>query len=440
MTGSAWAHAADRFAARIPTTEPPRSGAVTAAHGGLVLARGLDAETGTLCAIARGDGDPLEAEVVGFRGSELVLLPFDDPSGLVPGARVTPRAQGRLAAVGAGVAGRVLDALGHPADGLGPIPPGEARPLGGTSGAPLDRAPVRQPIATGVRAIDAFATIGRGQRIGLMAGSGVGKSVLLGMIARDAAADAVVVGLVGERGREIADFLETKLPPHLRSRATIVAATAGHAAPLRVRAALRAAAIAEHVRERGGHALLLMDSLTRVAHAQREIGLALGEPASARGYPPSALALIGRLVERAGACARSGGAVTAVYTVLADGDDAQDPVVDTARAILDGHIVLDRGLAERGHYPAIHPVRSLSRCMSDLVTPEHAAAARTLRRHYALYEENRDLFAMGAYRPGQDAELDAAVAAQPALSGFLAQRPDETAGFADTVARLQALV
>jgi len=430
--------AAARIGGRCFDLASPPSGTVRAFEGGLIAATGLDAPVGTLCRVMHPCGQTLEAEVVGFRGQRLLLMPFAEPADLRPGARLFAHKEGSFAKVGTGLLGRVIDGAGLPADGLGPVVAPMRAPLSGRPAAPLERGVVRTAVATGVRAIDAVATLGRGQRIGLVAGSGVGKSVLLGMIARFAQADVVVVALVGERGREVSDFLENKLPADKRERAVVVAAPADQAAVLRVRSALRAMAIAEHFREEGVHVLLLLDSLTRVAHAQREVGLALGEPAAARGYPPSALALIARLVERAGVSVRSGGAITMIATVLADGDDAQDPVVDAARAILDGHIVLDRALAERGHYPAIHAARSLSRCMSDIVPEAHEAAARRLRRHFALYEANRDLLAMGAWKAGQDAELDAAIAAQPAVMAFLAQRPDAPAPLDQTVGRLVA--
>ena len=277
----------------------------------------------------------------------------------------------------------------------------------------------------GVRAINGLLTIGQGQRVGIMAGSGVGKSVLLGMIVRAAEADVVVVGLIGERSREVADFLETKISGDARARSVVVAVPANHSPVLRIRGALRATAIAEAFRAEGKKVLLIMDSLTRVAHAGREIGLALGEPASARGYPPSAIAMLPGLIERAGTCVSSGGSITAIYTVLADGDDGNDPVVDSARSILDGHIVLSRQLAERGVYPAIDLGPSVSRVMTDITPREHQQAARVLRRHLATYEENRDLVLMGAYRSGTDAAIDTAIACHPAVMEYIRQDADE---------------
>jgi flagellum-specific ATP synthase len=353
-----------------------------------------------------------------------MLMSHAQVPALLPGAAIVGTGLGSLVPVGDALMGRVIDATGRAIDDGPPVRGGPLGPIAGAPIEPLARAAIDTPLWTGVRAIDALATLGRGQRIGLIAGAGVGKSTLLGMIAREAVADAIVVALVGERGREVADFFTRTLPAPRRRQAVVVAAAADQPPVLRIRAALRACAIAEAWRARGRHVLLLLDSLTRIAHAQRELGLALGEPASARGYPPSALGLIARLAERAGACRRSGGSVTAVLTVLADGDDATDPVVDSAKAILDGHIVLDRGLAERGILPAVDPARSLSRCMAELAAPAHLEAARRVRRLHATWEGNRDLIAMGAWKRGGDPELDAAVDARPAIEALLRQSTD----------------
>ena len=296
------------------------------------------------------------------------------------------------------------------------------------------------PFDIGVRAVNALLTASVGQRIAIVAGSGVGKSVLMGQMIAGADADMIVVGLIGERSREVSDFLATKLPPDVRSKAVVVAVPADHAPLLRLRAAMRATAIAEDFRARGLKVLLLIDSLTRVAHAQREIGLSLGEPPTVKGYPPSALGLIPRLVERAGADARTGGSITALYTVLADGDDTDDPIVDAARAIVDGHIILSRSLAEQSVYPAIDVGRSLSRVMADIVTPAHAAAAASFRRLWSVFEENRDLILMGAYAAGGDPMIDEAIVRRPELLDFLKQTPKERIGFDESVAALQELM
>jgi flagellum-specific ATP synthase len=296
---------------------------------------------------------------------------------------------------------------------------------------PLDRGRVLAPMDVGVRAINGLLTVGQGQRVGIMAGSGVGKSVLLGMMVRAAQADVIVIGLIGERSREVADFLETKVAGAARLRSVVVAVPANHSPVLRIRGALRATAIAEGFRAEGKKVLLIIDSLTRVAHAGREIGLALGEPASARGYPPSAIAMLPNLLERAGSDVNTGGSITGIYTVLADGDDGNDPVVDSARSILDGHIVLSRAMAERAVYPAIDISKSISRVMNDIVPREHQQAARILRRHLATYEENRDLVLMGAYRSGSDPAIDAAIAYQPAIMEFVRQDTHQMVSLAD---------
>jgi flagellum-specific ATP synthase len=313
-------------------------------------------------------------------------------------------------------------------------------PAGGVRTGALDRSPVRSSFDTGVRALNALTTFGVGQRIGVMAGSGVGKSVLLDMIAHGAQADIVIVGLIGERAREVSDFVERHMTGTRRMQTVVVAVPADHAPNLRLRGALLATSLAEHFREAGKRVLLIMDSLTRVAHAAREIGLLLGEPGAARGYPPSALATITKLVERAGNSAASGGSITGIYTVLADGDNQDDPVVDTARSILDGHIVLSRDLAQRGQYPAIDIAASLSRVMNDIVSPDQQALALEFRALVASYEANRDLVLMGAYRAGADATLDRAIAMHAALSAFLCQPSGETVPLAASVKALQALL
>ena len=411
---------------------PIVSGRLSSFDGLLMEAVGLSVPVGTVCRV----GDHVEAEVIGFRNDRTLLMNLGGPAPLLPRAPVRPIGAPGEAEVGAALLGRVVDGAGRPIDGLGPIRGADKWPLAGKLQSPLDRGRVLEPMDVGVRAINGLLTLGQGQRVGIMAGSGVGKSVLLGMMVRAAQADVVVIGLVGERSREVADFLETKVAGEARARSVVVAVPANHSPVLRIRGALRATAIAEAFREEGRRVLLIMDSLTRVAHAGREIGLALGEPASARGYPPSAIAMLPNLIERAGSCARTGGSITAIYTVLADGDDGNDPVVDSARSILDGHIVLSRQLAERGVYPAIDVGPSVSRVMTDIVSREHQLAARTLRRHLSTYEENRDLVLMGAYRAGADAAIDAAIAYHPAILQFIAQDADEVVPLADAAAEL----
>ena len=395
-------------------------GRLASFDGLLMEAVGLSLPVGTVCRIGDGPG-AVQAEVIGFRAGRTLMMNLGGPAPLLPDAPVRPIGQPGEAQVGAALLGRVVDGAGNPIDGLGPIRGAGTWPLGGRLQNPLDRARVTEPLDVGVRAINGLLTIGQGQRVGIMAGSGVGKSVLLGMIVRSVKADVVVVGLIGERSREVTDFLETKVAGEARKRAVIVAVPANHSPVLRIRGAMRATAIAEAFRAEGKNVLLIMDSLTRVAHAGREIGLALGEPASARGYPPSAIAMLPNLIERAGVDARGGGSITAIYTILADGDDGNDPVVDSARSILDGHIVLSRSLAERGVYPAVDLGPSVSRVMTDIAAEPHVQAARILRRHLATYEENRDLILMGAYRGGADPAIDQALAYHPAILDYIRQ-------------------
>jgi flagellum-specific ATP synthase len=415
---------------------PKVTGRLSSYDGLLMEAVGLSLPVGTICEIGGDGAAKVEAEVIGFRNGRTLLMNLGGPAALLPRAPVRPVGPPGEAEVGDALLGRVVDGAGRPIDGLGPIRGAQKWPLAGKLQSPLDRGRVLKPMDVGVRAINGLLTIGQGQRVGIMAGSGVGKSVLLGMMVRAAQADVIVIGLIGERSREVADFLETKVAGEARKRAVVVAVPANHSPVLRIRGALRATAIAEAFRNEGKKVLLIMDSLTRVAHAGREIGLALGEPASARGYPPSAIAMLPNLIERAGTDVRTGGSITAIYTVLADGDDGNDPVVDSARSILDGHIVLNRHLAERGVYPAIDIGPSVSRVMTDIAHPDHVHAARVLRRHLATYEENRDLVLMGAYRPGADPAIDAAIAAHPAVMEYIKQGSDEIVGLGDAIAEL----
>ncbi|RZM10903.1 MAG: FliI/YscN family ATPase [Sphingomonas sp.] len=414
---------------------PKVAGKLASYDGLLMEAVGLTLPVGTVCRV----GDQVEAEVIGFRNGRTILMNLGGPAPLLPKTCVRPVGPPGEAEVGDALLGRVVDGAGKPIDGLGPIRGAGRWPLAGKLQGPLDRGRVLEPMDVGVRAINGLLTVGQGQRIGIMAGSGVGKSVLLGMMVRAAQADVVVIGLIGERSREVADFLDTKVAGEARARSVVVAVPANHSPVLRIRGALRTHAIAEAFRAAGKRVLLIMDSLTRVAHAGREIGLALGEPASARGYPPSAIAMLPNLIERAGADAHGTGSITAIYTVLADGDDGNDPVVDSARSILDGHIVLSRALAERGVYPAIDVGPSVSRVMTDVVGREHQLAARQLRRHLATYEENRDLVLMGAYRAGADAAIDAAIAHHGAIVDYIRQDADEVVSLDVATAELVAV-
>ena len=413
------------LAASPLTLTPRRYGLVAACDGGMLEISGLSVPVGALCRVSHGTNVTLTAEVIGFRNGRTLAMLLGDSVMLRPGARVRPEGRPGLLPVGEAFLGRAVDGEGQPIDGLGPIHAAEEWPSGGIRCGALDRSGVREAFDTGVRALNALTTFGIGQRIGIMAGSGVGKSVLLDMIAHGAEAEIVVVGLIGERAREVSDFVERHMAKgqegEKRGRTVVVAVPADHAPNLRLRGAMLATSLAEYFRASGKRVLLILDSLTRVAHAAREIGLLLGEPGAARGYPPSALATLTKLVERAGNSAASGGSITGIYTVLADGDNQDDPVVDTARSILDGHVVLSRELAQRGQYPAIDIAASLSRVMNDIVSPELQGLAREFRALSASYEANRDLVLMGAYRAGADAQLDRAIGMHERLTTFLCQ-------------------
>ncbi len=404
---------------------PRRVGRLVAHEGGMLEVTGFDYPIGYGGSVRAADGRRIRAEIAGFRGSRAMMVPLESDAALRSGARVEPDAQANMAVVGEALLGRVIGPMGEPLDGLGPVIAHDRWPLAGKRENVLNRGRVTKTIDLGVRAINALLTAGHGQRIAVAAGSGVGKSVLIGQIIGFAEADVIVVGLIGERGREVSDFVETKMAGPMKSRTVTVAVPADHSPILRLRAAYRATAIAEYFRKQGKKVLLIIDSLTRIAHAQREIGLALGEPPTMKGYPPSALALIPKLVERAGNDRESGGSITALYTVLADGDDLDDPIVDGARAIVDGHIILSRSMAEQGIFPAIDIGKSLSRVATDIISDEHRRAMANFRRIWSAYEENRDLLLMGAYREGTDANIDEAVARRPDLLDFIRQAPHD---------------
>jgi flagellum-specific ATP synthase len=418
----------------VPPLRVRRGGRVVGFDGTTLEAIGVEALVGGRALVG---ADRQAAEIIGFRDGRALLMGLSSLAGISPGALVLTDGIDSDVAVGAGLLGRVIDGLGRPLDGLGPVVAKESRPAQGRVLGAAERSRVTLPLATGVRAIDGLLTLGRGQRVGIMAGTGVGKSVLLGQVARWAAADVVVMALIGERGREITDFVERELAGAARARTVTIAVPAADAPLLRVRGAERAFAIAEGFRDAGQHVLLILDSLSRVVHGAREVALARGENAGSRGYPPSAMALIAALAERAGGDRRSGGAITAIVTVLAETDDGADPVVDAARGVLDGHILLSRKLAGRGAFPAIDLAASASRVMADVCTPEHLQAAARFRRLSSLVEDNRDLVLMGAYAPGADAELDAALALSPRLEAYRAQ--DRASRF-DAEASTKALV
>ena len=409
---------------------PVRTGTLVRVVGLTLEARGLMAPLGALCEIGSAPGTlPIEAEVVGFQGSTLFLMPFGDTAGISPGAVVRRVDEARSAQVGPELLGRVIDGRGMPLDG---------KPLSFERGErlspaahlnPMDRGPVNEVLDVGVRAINGLLTIGRGQRVGLVAGSGVGKSVLLGMITRFAKADVVVIGLIGERGREVQEFINESLGQEGLAKSVVVAAPANVSPLLRLKATHLAHSVAEYFRDQGLSVLLLVDSITRVAHAQREIGLAIGEPPTTKGYPPSVFGLLPSLIERAGPGMKGGGTITALYTVLAEGDDASDPIVDLVRASLDGQIMLSRSLADAAHYPAIDLSGSISRVMTRLVSPEFLHSANRFRRLWTLYQQNRDLIQVGAYRPGTNTELDDAIRLRLQLEHYLRQDMNESSDF-----------
>lgn len=432
-----------RLAARLDASSPqPRSlglareGVLRRAVGLTLEASGCSAPLGSRCRVETHGGVWVDAEVVGFSGDRTFLMPSAHLEGLLPNARVVPSNQRGEVAVGEGLLGRVIDSDGVPLDGRGPIRAENWVGLAGASINPLMREPITRSLDVGVRAINALLPIGRGQRVGLFAGSGVGKSTLLGMMTRFTAADVIVVGLIGERGREVRDFVEATLGEEGLRRAVVVAAPADRPPLARLHGALRATAIAEWYRDQGLHVLLLMDSLTRYAQAQREIGLSVGEPPTTRGYPPSVFAKLPALVERAGNGADGRGSITAFYTVLTEGDDQQEPISDAARAILDGHIVLTRRIADAGQYPAIDVEVSVSRVMQDITDAPWRERIRKLKRLMAAYNAQRDLIAIGAYQRGNDPVVDEALARWPAILNFLGQDVSEAA---DVAASREAL-
>ena len=406
---------------------------------GLTLeAVGCQMPVGSQCLIQTMEGE-IEAEVVGFAENITYLMPTEAVKGIVPGSRVQPLNREQGLAVGMALLGRVVDGNGQPLDGLGPIKAEKRVPLSKPPMNPLLRKPIKQPLDVGVRAINSIVTVGLGQRMGLFAGSGVGKSVLMGMMTRGTAADVVVVGLVGERGREVKEFIQDILGEEERAKSVVVAAPADTSPLMRLKGCETAVTIAEYFRDKGLNVLLLIDSLTRYAMAQREIALAVGEPPATKGYPPSVFARLPALVERAGNGNENQGSITAFYTVLTEGDDLQDPIADAARAILDGHIVLSRSLADSGHYPAIDIEASISRVMPMVVSEEHVQGARRIRQVYSNYQRNRDLISIGAYTKGTDPRIDLAINAEPAINAFLQQGMQQIIDFDHSTADMSTL-
>jgi flagellum-specific ATP synthase len=455
-----WSGYVERCSDAVSAVSPCRvNGHLTRAAGLVMEAAGLQLPVGGGCNVILPNGHKIGAEVVGFSGDRLFLMPTEDAQGVAPGVTVFPaevpaqpprvhsdatphrRAldQAKQVPVGQSLLGRVLDGTGHPLDEKGPLNTECTAPLYSRPINPLDRSPIATVLDVGVRAINALLTVGRGQRMGLFSGSGVGKSVLLGMMARYTNADVTVVGLIGERGREVKEFIEQILGADGMQRAVVIAAPADTSPLHRIQGAAYATAIAEYFRDSGKHVLLIMDSLTRYAMAHREIALAIGEPPATKGYPPSVFAKLPKLVERAGNGPDRAGSITAFYTVLMEADDQQDPIVDAARAILDGHIALSRSLADAGHYPAIDVEGSISRALSALLDPAQMALVRQFKSAYSRYQRNRDLISVGAYAAGSDPALDRAIEIQPRLEAFLRQDMHERAGHGESVAALRAL-
>ncbi len=449
-----WMQHLSALSREVDKTSPLKvSGRIVRAAGMILEAVGLQVPVGGVCLIETGPAALLgstvqsfaEAEVVGFSEDRLFLMPLEELHGLKSGARVFPLAQGssdqgaRSFPLGDSLLGRVVDGSGHPLDGKGPLTEAVYGTLSTPLLNPLNRAPIEDQIDVGVRAINSLLSVGRGQRMGLFAGSGVGKSVLLGMMARYTDADVIVVGLIGERGREVQDFIDNILGDGIR-RSVVVAAPADTSPLKRLQGAAYATRLAEHYRDQGRNVLLIMDSLTRYAMAQREIALAIGEPPATKGYPPSVFAKLPKLVERTGNGPRGGGSITAFYTVLTEGDDQQDPIADSARAILDGHIVLSRELAESGHYPAIDIEASISRVMVAVTTEEQQRKAQHMKQLLSKYQRTRDLINVGAYSAGIDPLVDRAVSLYPDIERFLQQRINEKSNIDDALKSLNAII
>ena len=428
-----------RYEKHIKAPKPAVAGILTRVVGLTLEAKGLRAPVGSQCKIETINGF-VDAEVVGFNDQTLYLMPNDHISGVLPGARVIPKVNETGLPVGMSLLGRVVDGLGRPLDGLGAINAEHHLKFAQNAINPLARRPISQPMDVGVRAINSVITVGQGQRMGLFAGSGVGKSVLLGMMTRGSEADVIVVGLVGERGREVKEFIEEILGVEGRKRSVVVAAPADASPLMRLKGCESAVTIAEYFRDQGLNVLLLLDSVTRYAMAQREIALAVGEPPATKGYPPSVFAKLPALVERAGNGGEGQGSITAFFTVLSEGDDMQDPIADSARAILDGHIVLSRDLADSGHYPAIDIEKSISRVMPQVVSEAHMQQARVLKQVYSMYQQNKDMITLGAYQKGTDPMLDQAINMMPRVNQFLQQGMKDVISYDDGLQGLAQLL
>ncbi|MFV3368155.1 flagellar protein export ATPase FliI [Pseudomonas sp. NY15435] len=424
-------------------TQPVVEGRLLRMVGLTLEAEGLQAAVGSRCQVINDGGYhpvQVEAEVMGFAGSKIYLMPVGSLVGIAPGARVVPLPDSGRLPMGMSMLGRVLDGVGRALDGKGGMRAEDWVPMDGPIINPLARDPIHEPMDVGIRSINSLLTVGRGQRLGLFAGTGVGKSVLLGMMTKFTKADIIVVGLIGERGREVKEFIEHILGEEGLKRSVVVASPADDAPLMRLRAAQYCTRIAEYFRDKGKNVLLLMDSLTRYAQAQREIALAIGEPPATKGYPPSVFAKLPRLVERAGNGEKGGGSITAFYTVLSEGDDQQDPIADAARGVLDGHFVLSRRLAEEGHYPAIDIEASISRVMPQVTTPEHLRDAQRFKQLWSRYQQSRDLISVGAYVAGGDPETDLAIQRFPIMRQYLRQALDESQNLEDSRLLLDAVV
>ncbi|MCG9543273.1 flagellar protein export ATPase FliI [Vibrio sp. Isolate33] len=406
-------------------SRPVASGKLVRVVGLTLEATGCKAPIGSLCLVETMSGQ-MEAEVVGFSGDNLFLMPSEQITGILPGARVTPMTSESGIPVGMELLGRVIDGVGNPLDGLGPIYTEQRASFNAEPINPLARKPISEPLDVGLKAINGLLTVGKGQRIGLFAGSGVGKSVTLGMMTRGTTAQVVVVGLIGERGREVKEFIEEILGEDGRKRSVVVAAPADSSPLMRLKGCQTALTVAEYFRDQGLDVLLLMDSLTRFAQAQREIALSVGEPPATKGYPPSVFAKLPALVERAGNGNDEQGSITAFFTVLTEGDDLQDPIADASRAILDGHVVLSREMADAGHYPAIDVEKSVSRVMPQITTEEHVLMSKAVRQVLSICRKNQDLVSIGAYKPGTDPAIDSAFTLKPKLDEYLQQKMKET--------------
>ncbi len=439
-TGSQETWRLDRYLTALNKMETVRRvGRVVEMVGLLVESEGPAAAVGDFCEIRIGaDARTIRAQVVGFRDGRMLLMPLEEVEGIESGSRVIARPEQGMLSAGPHLLGRVLDGFGQPLDGRPLATGGAPYPLIVAPPGPMDREPIADALPTGIRVIDSLLTCGRGQRIGIFGGSGVGKSTLLGCLARHHGADVAVIALIGERNREVRDFIEHELGPEGLAKSVVVVATSDRPAPLRLRAAFVALAISEYFRDQGAGVLLIMDSVTRLAMAQREIGLAAGEPPSQKGYTPSVFNLLPRIFERAGNFRK--GSITGLFTVLVEGDDFNEPIADAVRGILDGHIILSREMGASGHYPAIDPLASVSRLASRVASPPHREAARRMREALATYQRSEDLINLGAYVSGSNPQLDAAIKLRPRLNDFLKQRPDEHTNAAETFARMEALV